>query len=160
MTWACRGLPFRDRSHGTVRWQAFGLGVAVAELDDWRARWDLGDDRYSPKPTGWERVERVGGLVMIAGSPDHLREWAVAVERLGAYGANDMDYTFLDEDRDGEVQIFRQYRRRVDAAQRARGEIEAGGGGPADPEDLQRRLWSRSADLRRRALPAVPARNR
>ncbi|MBF6345712.1 hypothetical protein [Nocardia cyriacigeorgica] len=153
-----RRLPLRDRSHGTVRWQSFGLDAAVAELAEWRRRWrELGDDRYLPPATGWERVERIGGLIVFAGSTARLREWAVSVATLGDYGADDMDYTFLDENRDGEVQIFRQYRRRVDAAQRARAEITAAVGHLADPADVQRLIWNRAAAIRRNALPVIDA---
>ncbi|WP_330256547.1 hypothetical protein OG874_19490 [Nocardia sp. NBC_00565] len=153
-----RRLPLRDRSQGTVRWQTFGLDAAVARLREWRAQgpgersWHFVD-----VPTGWERVDRIGGLVTIFGAPDQLRSWGTSLATLGTYACYGMDYEFLDEERNGEVQIFRQYRRKVSIARQARAEVLARCDGHGPAEEVQRAIWSHGATVRRRRLPALEA---
>ncbi|WP_228001541.1 hypothetical protein [Nocardia australiensis] len=148
-----RRMPFRERSEGTVRWQTFGLPQAVAELREWRSRapgeriW-----RFDELPVGTPRVDRIGGLITIFGGHHQLRSWATDLATLGDYAYHGMDYTYLDEaDRNGEVQIFRQYRREVNIARRARAEVLASG----VAGDLDRAVWSHAATVRRRRFPAV-----
>ncbi|MFQ6396036.1 hypothetical protein ACLMAJ_21510 [Nocardia sp. KC 131] len=150
-----RQLPFRQRSEGTVRWQTFGLRQAVDELREWRALgpgeriWPHRDRSAVP---AW--VDRLGGLVTIFGAPDQLRSWATDLATLGTYATDGMDYTYLDEaDYTGEVQIFRQYRRKVSLASQARAEVLARADG--DAEELDRAIWSQAATIRRRRFPAI-----
>ncbi|MFD0361085.1 hypothetical protein ACFQZZ_06430 [Nocardia sp. GCM10030253] len=150
-----RQLPFRQRSEGTVRWQTFGLRQAVDELREWRSRapgeriWPHRD--RSPR-SAW--VDRLGGQITIFGAPDQLRSWATDLATLGTYAYDGMDYTYLDEaDYNGEVQIFRQYRRKVNIASQARAEVLARGNG--NIEDLDSAIWSHAATVRRRRFPAI-----
>ncbi|MFI5717028.1 hypothetical protein [Nocardia sp. NPDC051750] len=152
-----RRLPLRGRPDGTVRWQTFGLPAAVAALEEWREQMFAGSAGYLRPPAGQCRIDRFGRLLVLAGSAEWLRDWAVGVARLGDAESSDMDYAYLDETGDGEVQVFRQYRRMVGAARRARAELCAAGVVPT--EWVQRRIWSEAAAIRRRALPAPPARN-
>ncbi|NKY59285.1 hypothetical protein [Nocardia flavorosea] len=152
-----RRLPLRDRPDGTVRWQTFGLEPAVAEVAAWRERMFAGADEYSAPPRGRCRVERYGRLLVLAGSGEWLRDWAVGIARLGDDSCAGMDYTYLDEGADGEVQIFRQYRRMVASARQARAERCGVAGAPPQAAEL---LWSRAAAIRRRGMPALPGDSR
>lgn len=152
-----RRLPLRDRPDGTVRWQTFGLDPATAEVEAWRERMFAGVDEHWAPPRGSYRIERRGRLLVVAGSAEWLRDWAVGVALLGDDTCADMDYTYLGDSGDGEVQIFRQYRRMVGSARQARAEFgEAAGPSPETASSLQPRIWSRAAEIRRRALPALP----
>ncbi len=152
-----RRLPWRDRSEGTVRWQTFGLAGAVAADAAWRAlSWGERSSDYHPRPSGWLRVDRIGGLITIFGAPDQLRDMAEHLATLGTYAYCGMDYHYLDDaDRNGEVQIFRQYRNQVAAARRARTDLL----GPAHrgpiTEETERALWSHAAAYRRSRLPRL-----
>ncbi|MEV2220850.1 hypothetical protein AB0E01_13320 [Nocardia vinacea] len=149
-----RQLPFRDRSQGTVRWQTFGLDAAVAQLQEWRAKGPGERDwNFADIPTGWERIDRIGGMVTIFGARDQLRSWATSLATLGTYAYYGMDYEYLDEDRNGEVQIFRQYRRKVNIARQARAEVLVRFDGHASTEEVQRAIWSHGATVRRRRFP-------
>ncbi|MFE7800284.1 hypothetical protein [Nocardia sp. NPDC057440] len=152
-----RQLPFRQRSEGTVRWQTFGLRQAVDELREWRSQgpgeriW-----RHHDRRTGSAWVDRIGGLITVFGTPDQLRSWATDLATLGTYAHDGMDYTYLDEaDDNGEVQIFRQYRRKVNIASQARAEVLARGGWEAG--DVDSAIWAHAATIRRRRFPAIDA---
>lgn len=154
-----RKLPLRGRSDGTVRWHTFGLDPAVAEVAAWRERMFAGVQEYWAPPGGRCRIDRYGRMLVLAGSAEWLRNWAVRVARLGEGFCPDMDYTYLDEGVDGEVQVFRQYRRMVESARLARAELcAAAGESPQPAGSLQSRIWSRAAAIRRRGMPAVPER--
>ncbi|MEV0292432.1 hypothetical protein [Nocardia sp. NPDC050710] len=147
-------LPLRDRSAGTVRWQTFGLKPALAR---WLARRspDPGAvvSHYVAEPVGWTRIDRLGGLLVIYGAADHLRDWATCLMRLGTYAQDGMDYLYLDYPVvDGEVQIFRQYRREVNIARQARREVLARTGGRAEP-GIESAIWSHAATVRHRRYP-------
>ncbi|WP_459546980.1 hypothetical protein [Nocardia sp. X0981] len=151
-----RKLPLRGRSAGTVRWQTFGLAAESDKLREWRERMSAGTYEHMPAPRGHGRVDRVGRLLVFAGSAQWLRSWAVSVAWLGEDAPGGSDYVFLDEAGAGEVQIFRQYRRMVGAARRARAEVCAVS---TDPEDtVESRIQERACVIRRRGLPAVPIR--
>ncbi|RMI32214.1 hypothetical protein [Nocardia stercoris] len=163
-----RRLPLRIPSEGTVRWQTHGLDKATTERRAWRA---LGPDvdRYggdywqlcTPAP-GWNRVERRNGSIVLAAGAAELRSWAIQVAMLGESWWHGSDYVYLDEDSgrcaaNGEVQIFRQYRRMVTAAHRARTDFVARHGREPQAPDLPA-LWAEASRLRRNSIPAVPAR--
>ncbi|MEV6276497.1 hypothetical protein [Nocardia sp. NPDC051832] len=146
-----RRLPLRDKSQGTVRFQTFGLGPAVAEANAWRSEPQAHPHRWSP-PTGWVRIERVGGMLAIYGTAAQMQDWAITLATLGTYAHYDMDYLYLDEEVDGEVQIFRQYRRKVNIARQARTEVLARTGARS-ALGIESRIWSHGATVRRRRYP-------
>jgi hypothetical protein len=143
-------LPLRHSPDGTVRWHTHGLDAAVArrragyggQVGTWRAPWI--------EPIGFqERVDRIGGLVTLAATPPRLREWATHVSTLGDWAVHGMDYAELDWP-NGEVQVFRDYRRRVSAAEVARREILAELPGPLGPDSLNPLVWHRGRQVRDR----------
>lgn len=142
-----RALP-HARAEGTVRWRTHGLDAAVAAGKRVRPP-GAGRSRYRA-PVGPERVDRLGGFVSVAASPDYLREDAVRVYRLADRLIYDSEHVYLGEGRflqaDGEVQIFRGFRAQVSSARVARREVLAGGA--TGPEDEL--IWARAADLRHR----------
>jgi hypothetical protein len=156
-----RRLPLRERSEGTVRWQTFGLRQAVADLREWRSR-GPGERPYHfvDLPTGAARVDRLAGLITIFGASDQLRSWATGLATLGTYAYYGMDYDYLDEsERNGEVQIFRQYRREVNIARQARAEVLARPDERATAGDLDAAIWSHAATVRRRRFPTADERS-
>lgn len=153
-----RRLPLRDRSAGTVRWQTFGLNHAVEEIEAWRAK-DFGQRStyHAPQPTGWLRVDRIGGLITIFGAADQLRDLAGSLATLGTYAYRGMDYHYLDHpENNGEVQIFRHYRSRVTTTRRARTNLlDPTHHGPIT-EETEHAIWSQAAAMRRSRLPRLP----
>nr|WP_245367182.1 hypothetical protein [Nocardia goodfellowii] len=150
-----RRLPLRDKSQGTVRFQTFGLRPRVAKVHAWRSRPEARNAYHWPLPTGYTRIERVGGMLAIFGSPSRMRDWASDLATLGDHVHYDMDYLYLDERADGEVQIFRQYRREVNIARQARAEVlsSSSGGGAALGQEPE--IWSHGATVRRRRYPTA-----
>lgn len=139
------------RPTGTVRWQTHGLDRAIAA-----GRRSAGSWRNRP---GDARIGRSGGLITFAATPDVLREWAVDAYRTGEHCLPGwgMDYTYLSEELHwaaGELQIFRDYRRRVSSATQARREILASIPRQVPLSDAERLIWQRAATIRRRSLPA------
>jgi hypothetical protein len=132
------------RPTGTVRWQTHGLDLAIAARDSraWR--------RGRP---GDSSITRSGGLITLAGTPDVLRDWAVAVYQRGEYCSPEgMDYLYLGDGSrwmDGELQIFRDYRRRVSAATQARREVLATIPRQLPPSNVEPLIWQRAAAIRR-----------
>jgi hypothetical protein len=141
------------RPAGTVRWQTPGLDIALAKRGT--AGWTVqaGEWRRGDRP-GDSRISRVGGLVAFAGRPRVLKQWAVAVARLGGtLSPHGMDYVYLGDGScraDGEVQVFTDYRQRVSAARAARREILAEIPGPLPPADAEKLIWDRGAAIRQR----------
>jgi hypothetical protein len=118
----------------TIRWQTFGLDVALQSRHDSHSptaietrqlRWKTNHDLWKQ-----ERMDRLGGFICYSAPAPILREQALMIHRLRAGKANyssEMDYHFLAESSskdswfgDGEVQIFADYMDRVGAAQEAR----------------------------------------
>ncbi|WP_194814008.1 hypothetical protein [Nocardia sp. XZ_19_385] len=147
-----RRLPLRDKSQGTVRFQTFGLRPAVAKVDAWRSRPEAWNAYRWQPPTGWARIERVGGMLAIFGSSSQMRGWATSLATLGSHVHYDMDYLYLDEQADGEVQIFRQYRRKVNIARQARTEVLSRSGAQS-PHGIEPHIWAHGATVRRRRYP-------
>jgi len=126
-----------------VRWHTPGLLPAVTPVRE------RPPERYVP--AGPEhRIDRHGGLLVMAATPPVLREWAVQVYRLGEHTWKGMDYTELGWP-DGEVQVFTDYRRRVSATRVARREVLAALPGPLAGSDLDPLIWARAAEIRARA---------
>lgn len=137
------------RPAGTVRWQTHGLDQAIAAGRRSAASW-----RNQP---GDARIGRSGGLITFAATPDILREWAVDAYRTGEHAFAGMDYVFFNGQcrwAEGELQVFRDYRRRVSATARARREILASIPRQVPLSDAERLIWQRAATIRRRSLPA------
>ncbi len=148
-------LPQCDRPEGTVRWRTHGLDRQLALENDLRSQPNWHDlQAFEPRPTGWKAVERIGGLIVLAAGAKGLRRWASRIVKLGKWSYYGMDYTYLCG-AEGEVQVFRQYRREVGVARQARREI-LGVRGTMSPDLLERAVWSHAEDVRRRRLP-LPA---
>jgi hypothetical protein len=108
---------------GTVRWHTPGLTPAVTACRGERDR-PRGQRPWYPPPGAGHRIDRVGGVLVLAATAQELKSWAVAVAQLGDWLLEGMDYTGLNGT-DGEVQVFTDYRHRVGAAQLARREVLA-----------------------------------
>jgi hypothetical protein len=137
-----RRLPLAGTPDGTVRWHTHGLGAAVATRHH--------------RPRGFqERVRRIGGIVTYAAVPDALKSTAKGIATLGdssyQYG---MDYIELD-DYNGEVQVFRDYRRRVSAARVARREVVATLDTVPDRDALNPLIWKRGGEVRERGYGRI-----
>jgi hypothetical protein len=96
-------------------------------------------------------------LLVLAATAPELKSWAVAVAQLGDWlhsGTDDsgMDYTRLNGT-DGEVQVFTDYQRRVQAAGLARREVLAGPARELPPGDQGPLIRQRGAMIRSRPQP-------
>lgn len=142
-----------NRPAGTVRWQTPGLDAALAERGTAAFKTQL-DAWWRDGRPGDNHVSRVGGLVVFAGLPHVLRQWAVEVALLdGARSPHGMDYAYLGDGScraDGEVQVFTDYRQRVSVARAARREILAEIPRPLPPADVERLVWGRGTAIRER----------
>jgi hypothetical protein len=141
-------LPCTGTGDGTVRWHTYGLDGAIAArranhdrpVGAWRAPWI--------PPRGFhERMDRVGGLVTFAATPSALKEYATYIHNLGAYHYHGIAHAEIDWP-NGEVQVFRDYGRRVSAARVARREILSDLANPPSRDGLNPLLWQRSAEVR------------
>jgi hypothetical protein len=94
-------------------------------------------------------MARSGGFVCYGAPPPVLRREAVRLARLDA-GRWGMDYHYLARE-DGEVQIFRDYRRQLSQAAVARREVRESLPEPVDPETLRWHVWKRKEEVRQRA---------
>jgi hypothetical protein len=144
-------LPLRGPADGTVRWHTHGLDTALARRRQW---WEVpvGAQRPPPRvaPRGFqERVDRVGGLVTLAANPTVLKDYAVGIATMGEHAYWGMDYREVDYP-NGEVQIFRDYRRRVSAARVARREVLADLSVALPPNSLNPLIWQHGTSVRRR----------
>ncbi|MGW5570841.1 hypothetical protein ACWEVD_06520 [Nocardia thailandica] len=146
-----RGAPPSD---GTVRWQVFGLDAARAEHRRLRESGPGVARPHRAEPGGFTAIERIGGVIAVFGGDGRLREWAVALDGLDT-SRHPSDHAYLDEyPQDGEVQIFRYFRRDVAVARVARAEVLAAA--PAcDPAELEQRIWAHAARVRRRRHPGT-----
>ena len=168
-----RQLPLTAPPDSTVRWHTPGLDPAVAAnrartraIERREHHWN--QDVWQPDIRGdLVRVDRVGGVLTMIAPPEQLRSWAVHTARLGDWWHNGMDYTDLDSTRDGghrrdgEVQIFRDYRQRVGAAQVACREILARKCRQLPPADLNPVIWDHLDTVRaRNTRPPRSAPNR
>jgi hypothetical protein len=163
-----RMLPLTSPPEGTVRWHTPGLDPAVATS---RARsaaiarreYDWNQPAWQPPVrAGLARVERIGGVLALIAPPERLRTWAVNAAQLGDWWHDGTDYTELDSTgvgprrRDGEIQIFRDYHRRVRTARVARREILAGQPRQLSPADVNPLIWNHLDAVRARNTPARP----
>jgi hypothetical protein len=150
-----RTLPLAGAPAGTVRWRTHGLDASMQAKKEWPAA-DPGTlrrpypgtlrRRWTPEARV-ARVDRIGGLLVVAATPDALKEYAVSVYRLGEWAMRGMDYTEIVWPA-GEVQVFANYHRRVSAARTARREVLAGLPAPLPPADLNPLVWDRGTAVR------------
>jgi hypothetical protein len=143
-----RHLPLAGASAGTVRWQTHGLDAAVTTGRADRDR--PAGARRAPwiPPRGFQdRMDRIGGLVTLTASAAALRQYAICIYTLGEYHHQGMAYAEVDWPH-GEVQVFRDYRRRVSAARLARREVLAEQPNPLPPDSLNPLIWQRGAAVR------------
>lgn len=168
-------LPFTDAPEGTVRWHTAGMDEPLAELRRYEDAKAVSADERTPETTEvleryrrWRpepadhgcRIERDGGLIVIAARPELLRRWALWIAIMGDrwYDDGRMDYLELESgpgEVEGLVQIFPDYARRVSTARVARAEILAELDEPRTPEEI-RELVNRRSRLVRDGLPRGP----
>jgi hypothetical protein len=86
-------------------------------------------------------------LVTLAATPAVLKIYAAYIHTLGDWHYRGMAYAEVDWP-NGEVQVFRDYRRRVSAARVARREVLADLPNPPARETLNPMIWQRGADVR------------
>jgi hypothetical protein len=165
---ALRALKARLGSLGppdeTIRWQTFGLDVALAGKRDSRSPVGA-EGRSLSHPDSWhlwqqERMGRCGGMIYYAAPPPILRQQALGIHNLRVgkgRQATEMDYFFLAQSTsqgswlgDGEVQIFADFHESVSAAVEARGEILAGSGQPMVSPSVQWEILKRRDRIKRR----------
>jgi hypothetical protein len=138
---------------GTVRWHTWGLDQAAQERRAW-----LADRSWHPPGDDHRRAEvaQLGGLVRVQATSSLLRSWAVSVVVMADYAYDGMSYTGLAGSdgnlcrAEGEVQTFRDYRRRVSVAKVAREEVLAAAPASASPADLRPLIWDRNDTIRSR----------
>lgn len=139
-------LPLRTPSDGTVTLQSHGLDAAIADEHFFTGRpwwwWDGRRHEYRH----W--VEQTDGLLVLAGAPEMLRAWAVDLA-----GLRLDDDAFLDGPGNGEVQVFRDFHRRIGRARVARERLFPDRHQLAQPE--RELLWS--VDVTTRGWPARAA---
>ena len=126
---------------GTVRWHTPGLAPAVTACRGERDR-PRGQRPWYPPPGAGHRIDRAGGVLVLAATAQELKSWAVAVAQLGDWLLEGMDYTGLNGT-DGEIQVFTDYRRRVGTAQLARREVLASPARQLPPADQRPLIWQR-----------------
>jgi hypothetical protein len=148
-----RMLPLTAPSTGTVRWHTPGLEPAVEAA---REAPFAQHRPWVPDRGQHSSIGPMSGMLVWSGGPAALRRYATEVYRLGEHAWDNMDY--VDVGRyDGEVQVFGDYRRRVAAARVGRREVTDSLPEPPPPESLNPMIWTRGAQVRRRALRPLPA---
>jgi hypothetical protein len=135
---------------GTVRWYTPGLDLAFAAGTVRERSWEDHDNDH--------RIARTGGLLAFAATPRVLRQWAVAVYRLGNRTTwhYNTDYAEIGSAScwyEGEVQVFTDYRHRVNAASAARRETLGGLPCAPPPDDIDPDIWERADAIRRNTRP-------
>jgi hypothetical protein len=149
----------------TIRWQTFGLDVALTQQQAGRVGLHRDENRHL-----WhqERMSRLGGFIVYQAPPAILRSQALRIHRLHVPPSDDlyaMDYHFLAETSSknswfggGEVQIFCDYEDRVAAATEARHEFLANPRQPVLSEDMQEIISRRRDQIKARRKANVRAR--
>jgi hypothetical protein len=132
---------WRTRPDGTVGWNTDRLPAERADRQAQREARRLGAPwPHSPDEPAARFVD-AGGACAVLATPQTLRDWAVRITDAGGYWHHGESCT---EPAYGQVAIdvhaVRHYHRLVSAAARARAEVLAAGGRPADPAELDRRV--------------------
>jgi hypothetical protein len=141
-------LPRAMASDGTVRWHTHGLDATVAARRAERER-PVGARRppWIPPRGFQQRMDRIGGIITLAASPTALKEYAEYIYTLGPYNHHGMAYAEIDWP-NGELQVFRDYHRRVSAARVARREVLAERPDPPARDTLNLLIWGRTSTIR------------
>jgi hypothetical protein len=163
----------------TVRLHTFGFDAAEARHEEYHVshghqrwmeqfygRYDIPRLAHSYRGAAariWskERMTECGGFLCYTAPPLILRRQAAMVAHLKPREewSNYSDYHYLAEERarnakwtaEGEVQVFRDYRRMVSEAAVARGEVlAAAGDAPAEPKQLREAVWDHKPAVERR----------
>ncbi|REF01061.1 TfoX/Sxy family DNA transformation protein [Thermomonospora umbrina] len=139
-------LPLRSAPDGTVRWRTYGLDAALTDVRGWT---DAHVPYWRPERG---RVRRTDGLIVLQpDSTTELRLWALWAATLDATGRFPSDHTYLGPWRgghSGEIQIFRDFRRDVGIARRARADVLARPDAPKYPDLLRPRIWRQGHAIR------------
>ncbi len=137
---------------GTVRLFSQGLDLIRENGDDF---WEMGP-RYNDIIWRSETCERVAGFIRYAAPGAILRRAACSIDALDfRYGG--MDYTdigfYTGRQPAGEVQIFRDFHRRVTLARQAREYVLARGkrpGPPSHEDEFREAVWKRAEHMARK----------
>lgn len=150
----------------TIRWQTFGLDVALKQGSEYGS--DRGTVAHAEGYWGgeerglWqqEQMLRRGGFLCYSAPPPVLRQQALRIHALRVRQGDDacaMDYHFLAQSSsrrswwgDGEVQIFADYMDRVTAAAEARQELLPNPRQPILSEMMQEMVSRRRDQLKGR----------
>ncbi|MQY08612.1 hypothetical protein [Actinomadura macrotermitis] len=139
-----RRLPLASPSEGTVRWHTRGLDAA---LDGRRPR-ELDIAPWWDERSG--RVERLKGMIVLTPcNAREAREWALRAARLNPANRWGMAHEYVGGWEEGEIQVFRSFRRKVGMAARARADVLARPDAPADPDELRPLIWDRHYEIDR-----------
>lgn len=141
-------LPLSSAPEGTVRWRTHGLDEALTAPRAWFREHEDRDDPLRG------RVENLNGLVVLrVHTPHEMREWAVLSGMLNPHNKYGTDHSYLGEGMcfyaSGEVQVFRDFRRDVSVARRARADVLDGLEAPVHPDVLRPLVWDRADRLKR-----------
>ncbi|MCF2527503.1 hypothetical protein [Yinghuangia soli] len=160
-----RKLPLGP-SEGTVRLHAHGLAAALTDSRAWFAARPPqnyhGYDQRHMRPV----IRQRAGLLVLPGTADWLREWAVQIGGLnaeahrGPYAPRGMDYDDIHEDFSLEVQVFADYRARVTAARLAREQLPDEVRTGQDETGQTAEVWSRGTEIRAHMRRSTAARRR
>ena len=138
-------LPLRRPSEGTVTLQTRGLDRAMDDIKGFRKR------EREAWPSDHQQRRWIDGeneVVVLAGPPPVLREWAVDVSSLGQFWYEGQSSEFLDYSgsRSGEVQILEAFSEKVQSAISERRRLFPAAGNSKLPEVDRRRIWSAGSE--------------
>ncbi|MCM0676320.1 hypothetical protein NCC78_16730 [Micromonospora phytophila] len=133
---------WRTRPSGTVSWNTMGFPGAMRALhaaqDARRDRVPLADT-YEPTPRP-AHVTVTSDVVTALAVPQRLRDWAIWAGNAGGYWYGDESCTELDWAATLDVHAVRHFHRLSATAARARAEVLAVPGCPAEPELIDQRV--------------------
>jgi hypothetical protein len=102
----CAQLPLTEPSEGSVRLMTAGFDRALADPERFWNQ-ERSDDPAFKAHQHARWLEPVNGVVVLAGPPPVLRQWAVRVAELAAHGPLDPEWTPEQEHKwTGEVQVL------------------------------------------------------
>ena len=134
-------LPLKRPSEGTVTLQTRGLDRALEDIKGFRQR---ERDAWPSDHQQRRWIDGENGVVVLAGPPPVLREWAVDVSSLGQswYEGQSSEYLDYSGSRSGEVQILEAFSERVQSAMSERQRLFPGAGNSKLTEEDRSRIWS------------------
>lgn len=138
-------LPLRRPSEGTVTLQTRGLDRALDDIKGFRQR-----ERHAWPNEHQQRrwIDGDNGVVVLAGPPPVLREWAVDVSSLGQswYEGQSSEYLDYSGKRSGEVQIVESFSEKVQSAIRERRRLFPEADKSKLPEEDRSRIWTAGSE--------------